>query len=52
MELCSKGHEEVCYESRLCPVCDAIAAAQDKDDRIAELIRERDDAIDELSGAQ
>jgi hypothetical protein len=22
MELCSENHDEVCYESRRCPVCD------------------------------
>ena len=24
MNLCDDGHDEVCYESRHCPVCDAI----------------------------
>ena len=24
MDLCSKGHEEICYEGRICPVCDKI----------------------------
>jgi hypothetical protein len=22
MELCSSGHDEVCYESRTCPACE------------------------------
>ena len=24
MNLCSNGHEEVCYECRNCPVCDKM----------------------------
>lgn len=24
MELCSNGHDEICYESRNCPVCEII----------------------------
>jgi hypothetical protein len=24
MWLCSSGHEEICHESRRCPVCDII----------------------------
>jgi len=41
MNLCSDGHEEVCYEARTCPACEAIQAMQndidDKDNRIKEL---------------
>jgi hypothetical protein len=28
MELCSENHDEVCYESRRCPVCDVRFAFQ------------------------
>jgi hypothetical protein len=24
MELCSKKHDEVCYEGRVCPACDLL----------------------------
>lgn len=24
MELCSEGHEEICYEGRNCPCCELI----------------------------
>lgn len=27
MNLCSEGHEEVCFEGRDCPVCEAIETA-------------------------
>jgi len=25
MNLCSEGHDEVCYESKNCPVCELLA---------------------------
>ena len=41
MNLCSSGHDEVCYEGRNCPVCEM---EKDKDKDIEKL----DEAIDEL----
>ena len=47
MILCSEGHEEVCYEGRTCPACDAIKEAvmyqEDSEEKakfIAELEKE------------
>ena len=34
MNLCSDGHEEICHESRKCPVCEALA---EKDNEIESL---------------
>lgn len=50
MKLCSKKHEEVCYESSCCPVCDIRDDLQsiiesDKDD-IKDLKRQIDDLED------
>ena len=52
MNLCSNKHEEVCYESRKCPVCELAA---DKDDKIAELedkIAELAAEVEQLQNAQ
>lgn len=37
MELCSNGHDEVCYDCKECPVCEMEAS---KDKRINELEKE------------
>lgn len=29
MNLCSDGHEEVCYEGRSCPACDLLEQIKD-----------------------
>lgn len=34
LNLCSEGHEEVCYEGHRCPVCDM---EEDKNSEIADL---------------
>ncbi len=34
MNLCSDGHDEVCFDGRSCPVCDIIS---EKDEKINEL---------------
>ncbi|MDP2218511.1 MAG: hypothetical protein Q8J68_14635 [Methanolobus sp.] len=36
MNLCDNGHDEICYTSRKCPVC--------------EIIKEKDEIIEELDG--
>ncbi len=37
MELCSDGHEEVCYESKKCPVCEEKRKSSDFEDEIYNL---------------
>lgn len=29
MTLCDNGHDEVCYESRDCPMCELLAEIED-----------------------
>ena len=41
MDLCSSGHDEVCFSERYCPVCQII---DEKDKTISEL----NDRIEEL----
>jgi len=41
MELCSDGHEEVCFEGRTCPVCEEM-------DEIKRLEREIKDLENEV----
>lgn len=36
MELCSNGHDEVCYETRECPACLLKDEMQEKIDRLQE----------------
>lgn len=41
MNLCSDGHEEICYEGRECPLCEVITRRNDQieqlEDQIADL---------------
>ena len=37
MNLCSRGHEEVCYEGRNCPVCELIDEIEEKNAEIDSL---------------
>ena len=48
MNLCHRGHEEVCHELNTCPVCDAI---KEKNKRIEQLENDLKDSqreVDEL----
>jgi hypothetical protein len=40
MELCSDGHDEICYNSRYCPLCDM---RDDLEDYIIDLEQEVSD---------
>ena len=48
MELCSNNHEEVCYEGRVCPVCDM---RDDLQGNIDELEKELVSLKDELANS-
>ncbi len=41
MELCSDGHDEVCYESKKCPACEKI-------EELGDIVEEKDRYIKEL----
>lgn len=40
MNLCSDGHDEVCYEGRDCPCCELIKTNSDLEDEIYDLKKE------------
>jgi len=44
MNLCSDGHEEICYEGRGCPLCSVIKENKEKEKELDKLQAE----IDEL----
>ena len=44
MNLCSDGHDEVCYDVRKCPVCRAMEATGAERDRADALQIELDEA--------
>ena len=48
MNLCNDGHDEVCYEVRLCPVCEALKEI----DRYQREIEDLRDEIKELQEAE
>lgn len=49
MELCSNGHDEVCYESRLCPACELYEdTKQDYDTEFEKLENQISELIEEL----
>ena len=52
MNLCSNGHEEVCYEAGECPCCEAIQEKQsdinDRDAKIEDLKAQVDDLEQQL----
>jgi len=49
VELCSSGHDEVCFDGRSCPVCDVLADLLNAEEDIEILkadIRELENASD------
>lgn len=48
MQLCSAGHEEICYECRSCPACELLDANNDLRQELKELHRENDDLADDV----
>lgn len=47
MEICSVGHDEVCFEGVHCPMCDL---KMNYDDKIAELMQQIDEMEIEKEG--
>jgi hypothetical protein len=45
MNLCSDGHDEVCYSERRCPACEL---AKEKDAEIKKLERTNDEQLDTI----
>jgi len=48
MELCGDGHEEICFDCRNCPVCEAQDEIADLEDRIIDLENEIDELRTEI----
>ena len=46
MELCSDGHEEICHDQRLCPVCEVILEMQKQIDQLESNIEELQQQIE------
>jgi hypothetical protein len=46
MDLCSKGHDEICHEGRKCPFCDYMEKANNE---MEDLRKEINDLLSELS---
>ena len=56
MELCSDDHDEVCYESRTCPVCEvasklkeAEGSISDLEEQVKDLEKQNDNLENELT---
>ncbi len=52
MDLCSNGHEEICYDGRDCPACLLLGEIRDLNEELghrADRARELQDQIDELT---
>jgi transcription initiation factor IIE alpha subunit len=45
MNLCSHRHEEICYESRNCPLCEA----QEEIEKLEEAVSDLESEISELN---
>ena len=40
MDICAKGHEEVCYENTRCPCCDLLIEIKSLEERLQDLEEE------------
>lgn len=53
MNLCSDGHDEVCYEGRDCPACVAIDEREDIEKDLADteqVVLKHEETIERLEG--
>lgn len=50
MKICDDGHEEVVYECRYCPVCEAREQSDKEADRLKDEISTLHDTIKEKDG--
>lgn len=48
MNLCSDGHDEVCYEGRTCPACYHISEKNSEIEDLNRRLDEKDNRISEL----
>ena len=56
MNLCSDHHDEVCYEAKTCPACEAIQEKQNdidsRDNEIKDLKGQADDLAEQLKESE
>lgn len=52
MNLCSDGHEEVCFDARKCPVCEIISEKDGKIDELDNEIVELKAEVKDLENSQ
>jgi hypothetical protein len=52
MNLCSDGHEEVCYEVRDCPACKSLTDATNWEKQYDDAKRDIDGLEDQISSLQ
>lgn len=48
MNICSTGHEEICFEGRKCPFCDELATKEAEINRLNEDIHDLKNEIRDL----
>jgi len=48
MQLCSAGHDEICYEGRDCPLCTSIQEIDDQQIQITKLEDEKSQMEDRI----
>jgi hypothetical protein len=48
MYLCDRGHDEVCYDGRNCPVCEAMKDAEKTEEKLTDEIESLTDEIESL----
>lgn len=50
MDLCDEKHDEVCYNVRLCPVCNLRADLQEEIDDLQAELKDAKQEIEDLTG--
>lgn len=52
MNLCDSGHVEICFETRDCPFCNAIASKDAEILKLEERVEDLEEKIDELEAKE
>ena len=52
MNLCSDGHDEVCFEGRKCPVCDTKSDMQKTIDGLEKTVSELQNVLQDMTETQ
>jgi predicted nucleic acid-binding Zn-ribbon protein len=51
MDICSHGHEEVCYESKSCPACDLLEQMKELEEQIKALEQDHEKNMKEIEAS-